>query len=90
MAKENKYGRIIRYIKGIGLMIELMVEVDSFMPMGMSMKVNGRMIKHMAKEFTLKMMVPVILGSGLRIYSMVLVSKDGLTAPPTKGICFFT
>jgi hypothetical protein len=41
-------------MKGIGSMIEPMGEADSYMLMEISIKANGKMIKHTEREFTLK------------------------------------
>jgi hypothetical protein len=45
MEKVNKYGRIILYIKGIGLMIKQMEKVELSMQMVMYIKANLKTIK---------------------------------------------
>ena len=88
MAEENKYGKTTPSIKATGSMTEPMEEADSSMPMETSIKASGKMIRLMVKESILKMMVLVIQENGLKIYSMDLVSKDGLIVHPTRGISY--
>ena len=88
MAKENKFGRTIRSTRATGLMIGPTAGEDSYMPMGMSIKASGKMIKLMAREFIQKMMGPAILDSGFRIYSMDLASRGGPTTRLMRGIWF--
>ena len=45
MVRANKFGRIILYMKGIGVTIKQMVEVELSLLMGMYMKDNSKMIK---------------------------------------------
>jgi len=70
-------------------MIKLTAEAGSFMETEMSTKENGKMIKRMAKEYTLKMMDQVTQVSGSKIFSMDLESRNGQTDLLTKGIPFF-
>ena len=86
MARESKFGRTIRSTRATGSTIEPTVGEDSSMPMGMSTKARGKMIRLMAREFTQKMMAPAILDSGFRIYSMDLASRGGPTTLLTRGI----
>jgi hypothetical protein len=50
MDKAFKYGQMEAYMKAIGKMECLMVEVGSFMPMETSMKANGKTIWHTVSE----------------------------------------
>ena len=86
MARESKFGRTIRSTRATGSMIGPTVGEDLSMPMGMSTKASGKMIRLMAREFTQKMMAPAILDSGFRIYSMDLASRGGPTTLLTRGI----
>ena len=56
------------------------------MLMEMCMKVSGRMTKLMAKESTHMLTVQDMKESGLKINSMAMEQRDGLTEHHTKGI----
>ena len=51
MAKEFKYGQMVRDMKENGKKIKLVVKVNLDMSMVMSLMVNGKMIKQMDTEF---------------------------------------
>ena len=85
MAKENRFGKIFLCIRVIGFKIGLMEEADSFMPMEMFTKDNGKMIKLTAKEFMLKMTAQVTQDNGYKIFSMVSGYRNGLMIHHTKG-----
>ena len=85
MDQANKFGLISHYTKVTGWMIGPMVGVDLSIPMVMSMKGNGKMIKLMVKGFILNMMDRVMLESGQKISSMVMVFKNGLMDLHIKG-----
>lgn len=89
MEEENKYGKILRCMKGTGQKTKLTEEVDSFMEMGMFIRASGKMIKHMGKEYTQRMMALVILVNGLRISNMDLALRSGQMDLPTKGMLIF-
>ncbi len=55
------------------------------MMMAMFIKVTGRMIRHMEKEFIFIKMDQAILDNGFRMFSMVMVFKNGQMAPLMKG-----
>lgn len=52
----------------------------------MSTKESGRTTRLMEREYIQKMTVQVIQANGMRIFSMVMVLKDGPTVHPTRGI----
>jgi len=54
------------------------------MQMEMCIKGNGKTIKHMEKEFILKLMDQPIQACGLKIFSMDLEYKNGMMDHPTK------
>lgn len=85
MDQANKFGLISHYTKVTGWMIGPMVGVDLSIPMVMSMKGNGKMIKLMVKGFILNMMDRAMLESGQKISSMVMVFKNGLMDLHIKG-----
>lgn len=49
---------------------------------------SGRTIKHMGSEHTSIRMDPSTMATGLKINSMVRVTKFGLMAPPTKVVTY--
>lgn len=49
----------------------------SFMQMGIYMKVIGKMIRPMAMEYTLNLMVPNTMENGSRICKMVTELRNG-------------
>jgi inorganic pyrophosphatase/exopolyphosphatase len=77
MGKENKYGKIILYMKVIGKMVKLMEEEDLYMQQGMFMKENGRTIKLMDMEYIQELTDQLILVTGMRINSMDSVYRSG-------------
>ena len=77
MGRENKYGKILLYMKDIGKMIKLTEEGDSFMQQEMFMRVNGRMIRPMVMEYIQELMDQLILVIGMRINSMDSVYRSG-------------
>jgi hypothetical protein len=88
MGRENKYGKILHYMKDIGKMIKLTEEEDSFMQQEMFMRVNGRMIRPMVMEYIQELMDQLILVTGLRISSMDMVFRSGRITLPMKENIF--
>jgi len=76
MGKENKYGKIILYMKVIGKMVKLMEEEDLYMQQEMFTKENGRTIKLMDMEYIHELMDQLILVIGMRINSMDSVYRS--------------
>lgn len=85
MVKESRYGKISLYMKDIGKMIKLMEEEGLFMQQEMFMKENGRMIKLMDMEYIQELMDRLILATGMRINSMVLVFRSGMIILLMRG-----
>lgn len=52
----------------------------------MFIKDNGKMIKHMEKEFIIIMMDQVIQGNGVKIFNKVMEYKNGWMDHHTRGI----
>jgi hypothetical protein len=66
------FGLMVPFMKEIGNWIEHVVGVSFIMQMGISMMVNGRIIKQMDRVFTYIKMVHFMMGNGKMIYMMVL------------------
>ena len=73
----NSTGLTDLSMKGIGSMIWLVELVDSFIPMGMSMKDSGSRIKLMVEEFICIEMEHPIQANGSKTNSMGMVLKFG-------------
>ena len=71
MEEANRIGLTVQFMKAIGLMIWRAGQGDWFIPMEMSMKGFGLMIKHMEKEFICIGTELATLENGLKISSMV-------------------
>jgi len=73
MEKEFKCGRMDRYTKDIGLEIKHVGMEDLFMQMEMSTMEIGKIINHMATEFTSTKMAQSMRATGKRTCSMEMV-----------------
>jgi hypothetical protein len=77
MAVVIKFGAMEVFMRGIGKMIKLTEEEDSFMQMVIFMTASGRTIKLMALENTLILMVPSMKDTGSMISNTVKVKRSG-------------
>lgn len=75
-------------MKDIGRITRLMEEDVLSIPMEMFIKESGKMIKPMVKESIITMMAPVIMESGMKMYSKASESKNGPMDHPMKGNFF--
>lgn len=88
MEGESKSGKTFLSTKGIGKITKQMEEADLFILTEMSMKVNGKMTRLMAKVSITTTMAPVIMENGLRMSNKATESKNGLMDPHMKGKFF--
>lgn len=88
MVEANKYGKIILFIKDIGTIIKQMEGVDSFIQMEMSMKGNGKTIKHMVKEYITTTTGQAIMDNGNKTYNKDKEYRNGMMDHHIKGILF--
>ena len=84
MERDIRYGLMAHSMRDTGRMTRLMVEVDLFMLMEMSMRVNGKMIKHMDMESTCTQMVLNTKDIGGKTSNTVKAKRHGQTEPATK------
>lgn len=71
MVSEYKIGQMVPNMWEIGAMIGLMAKENYIMHQETFMKVNGKTIKHMAKEHTTKKM-----GENMKVIGLRINSKD--------------
>lgn len=81
----NKPGLSRANTRGTGRGIRLMDMESYIMQTVMCMKATGKMTKQMDKEHISILMVLSILVSGLRINSMALELRSGLTVPSMRA-----
>jgi len=76
-------------MRDIGKITRPMVGADLFILMETSTKDNGKMTRPMEEEYTTTTMAPATMDNGLKIYSKVKVSKNGMMDRLMRGNYLF-
>ena len=85
MVKVNRFGKILHFIKGFGLMINLTEEEEWSAPTEMSTKATSKVVNSVVKEFLHVLTDLLIQVNGLMIYNMDSAFLKMRMDQPTRG-----